>query len=143
LQKSGTLTLAGALSVDLLPGFTPTTNDAFTVVTAGTRDGVFGNFYFPSNDVTLQLSNTASSVIVGVINVIHRPILLAPALSGSNVLLSWSAISNITYRLEYNSDLGLTNWNGLPGDVTAVSTSASKLDTLTPSNRFYRVRVLP
>jgi hypothetical protein len=31
----------------------------------------------------------------------------------------------------------------LPGNATGASNTASKSDTLTPSNRFYRVRVLP
>jgi len=31
----------------------------------------------------------------------------------------------------------------IPGDILGVSNTASKQDTLTPSNRFYRVHVLP
>jgi hypothetical protein len=31
----------------------------------------------------------------------------------------------------------------VPGDVLSSGTNASKLDPLTTSNRFYRVRVLP
>jgi hypothetical protein len=53
-------------------------------------------------------------------------------------------VANATYRLEFNPDLGnLTNWSSIPGDVTTLSNTASKLDALTPSNRLYRVRVLP
>jgi hypothetical protein len=74
---------------------------------------------------------------------IAQPMLFPPAISSSNVLLSWTAESNKTYRLEFNSDLGPTNWNALPGDVTTLSNRAVKPDALTPSNRFYRVRVLP
>ena len=145
LQVSGTVTLNGALGVSLANGFIPTTNDAFTVLTAGTRSGTFANFYYPSNDVTMQMSNTANSVIVGVsqVLVVPRPILLSPEVVGSNILLTWTAVSNTTYRLELNPDLTLSNWNALPGDVTGVSNTASKLDALTPSNRFYRVRILP
>ncbi len=64
-------------------------------------------------------------------------------LSPSGVLLSWTAESNRKYRLEFNADIGLTNCGIVPSDVTALSNTASKLDALTPSNRFYRVRVLP
>ena len=73
----------------------------------------------------------------------HDTILLSAALSGSNVLLNWTTVSHATYRLEFNPDLGYSNWNALTGDVTGVSNTASKFDALTPSNRFYRVRVLP
>ena len=70
--------------------------------------------------------------------------LLMPELIGSNVNLRWTAVSNAVYRLEFNPDLAnLTNWNAVPGDVTTTSNTASKLDPLTPSNRLYRVRVLP
>jgi hypothetical protein len=144
LQVAGTVNLAGSLSVNLLPGYSPTTNDTFTVVTAGTRSGTFADFYYPSNAVTMQLSDTASSVVVRVTGVAPPlPVLLSPTLFGSNVLLTWRAVSNTTYRLEYNPDLTPSNWNALHGDVTGASNTASKQDTLTPSNRFYRIRILP
>ncbi len=133
----------GALSVILTNGFVPTTNNTFTVLTAGTRSGTFANFSYPSNAVTMQLSNTTSSVIVRVTGVAPpQPTLLLPTLIGSNVLLTWTAVSNITYRLEFNPNLTPSNWNALPGDVLAVSNTGSKLDTLTSSNRFYRVHVI-
>ena len=57
--------------------------------------------------------------------------------------LIWTAVSNTTYRLEFNPDLGPSNWIALPGDVIGVSNTASKLDVVTSSSRLYRVRVLP
>ncbi|MBI3867393.1 MAG: hypothetical protein HY299_02595 [Verrucomicrobia bacterium] len=145
LQVAGTLTLNGGLSVDLLPGFSPATNDTFTVLTAGTRSGTFASFSYPSNRVTLSLSNSPTSVILRATDVlpIPQPVLLTPQLLGSNALLTWTATSNVTYRLENNGDLGSTNWTAVAGDVTTFSNTASKLDTLTPSNRFYRVRAFP
>jgi hypothetical protein len=69
--------------------------------------------------------------------------LLTPEVIGSDLKLTWTASSNQTYRLEYNPNLGMTNWIALPGDVIGLSNSASKIDSLTPSNRLYRVRVIP
>jgi len=145
LQVAGTVNLNGSLSVDFINGFVPATNDSFTVVTAGTRNGTFANFYYPSNDVTMQLSNAPTSVIVRVTDVlvVPRPLLLQPELVGLDLKLTWTAVSNTTYRVEFNPSLNSTNWNALPGDVTSLTTTTSKLDVLTPSNRFYRVRVLP
>jgi hypothetical protein len=146
LQVAGAVTLNGALSVDLTNGFSPALNDSFTVLTAGTRNGTFANFFYPSNAVTMQLSNTASSVIVrvtDVVTVIPQPMLLPPEISGTNFKLIWTAVSNTTYRVEFNSNLVPSNWNALPGDVIGVSNTATKLDPLTPSNRLYRVRVIP
>jgi hypothetical protein len=145
LQKSGTITLNGSLSVDLLPGFLPATNNTFTVVTAGTRSGTFASFSYPDNRVSMQLTNTTTSVVLTVTNVlpVPQPVLLMPVLSGSNALLTWIATSNITYRLEQKPHLDSTNWTTIPGDVTTTSNTASKLDALTTSNRFYRVHVVP
>jgi hypothetical protein len=145
LQKSGVIALNGALSVDLLPGFVPPTNSTYTVVSAGTLSGSFSNFTYPSNRVTLSLSNSPTSVILRAIDVfpIPQPVLLTPQLLGSNALLTWTATSNVTYRLENKADIGSTNWIAVPGDVTTLSNTASKLDALTTSNRFYRVRALP
>jgi hypothetical protein len=58
-------------------------------------------------------------------------------------LLTWTASSNVTYRLEHAPDAGGTNWTALSGDVTTTSNTASKLDALTSTNRMYRVHVLP
>ena len=145
LRVAGTVTLNGALSVNLLPGFTPATNDVFTVVTAGARSGAFTSFAYPANRVTMSLSNTPTSVVLRVTNVfpVPQPVLLTPEVAGSDVRLIWTATSNFTYRLEFNPVVSPTNWTPLPGDVTTLSNTASKLDPLTSSNRLYRVRVLP
>ena len=145
LKVAGAVTLNGALSVDLLPGFTPATNDTFTVVTAGTRNSAFASFTYPANRVSMSLSNTPTSVVLRVTNVfpIPQPLLLTPELTGPDVRLIWTATSNVTYRLEFNPAVDSTNWTAIAGDVTTLSNTASKLDALTSSNRFYRVRVVP
>ncbi|HEY9174705.1 MAG TPA: hypothetical protein VI136_20655 [Verrucomicrobiae bacterium] len=146
LHGSGTVALRGALSVELANGFLPTTNDTFTVVTAGTRLGTFENFHYPSNDVTLALLYTPTSVVVRVEASradVHRVVLLPPEISGSDLRLTWTAVPNETYRVEFNADLASTNWQTLPGDIVGASNTASTLDILTPSNRFYRVRLVP
>jgi hypothetical protein len=145
LQVAGTVTLNGALTVGLANGYLPAVGDSFTILTAGTRNSTFATFNYPSNAVTMQLSNTANSVVarVSAVFVVPQPVLFSPVLSGSNLLFTWTAVSNTLYRVEFNPDLTPSNWNALPGDVTGVSNTASKQDALTPSNRFYRVRVLP
>jgi hypothetical protein len=145
LRVSGTVVLMGNLSVNLTNGYFPATNDTFTLLTAGTRSNTFANFIYPSNIVTMQLSNTATSVIAQVTGVgsVVQPVLMQPVISASNIPITWTAKSNFVYRLEYNRALTVSNWNAVPGDVTTSSNTASKLDSLTPSNRFYRIRVLP
>jgi hypothetical protein len=146
LQVAGTVTLNGALGVDLINGFVPATNDLFTVLTAGTRNGAFASFLYPSNTLTMQLSNTTTSVIVRVTDVlttIPQPMLLPPEIFGTDFKLTWTAVSNAIYRVEFNPNLAPSNWTALPGDIIGVSNIASKLEALTASNRFYRIRVLP
>ena len=74
---------------------------------------------------------------------IPPPLLLPPEISGTNFKLTWTTVSNTIYRVEFNPNLVPSNWVALPGDITAVSNTASKQDFLTTSNRLYRVRVLP
>jgi hypothetical protein len=147
LEVSGSVALNGNLSVNLSNNYIPATNDSFTVLSAGMRTGMFSGFSYPSNQVTMQLSNTTNSVIIRVTAVAASPppppLLLPPTFSGTNVQLTWTAVSNVTYRLEFNPDLILSNWNAITGDILGSSNTASKQDTLTPSNRFYRVLVLP
>jgi hypothetical protein len=72
------------------------------------------------------------------------PLMLPLTLVGTtNVVISWSTVSNGTYRVQYKPVLNATNWTDLVGDVTATGSTASKTDILTTSNRFYRVQVLP
>src|SRR5262249_49628865 len=128
LQVAGTVTLNGGLSGDLLPGFLPATNDTFTLLTARTRSGTFPSFSSPANPVTMLLSNALNAVVLRVTDVfpVLQPALLTPQLVGSNALLTWTATSNVTYRLESNPDLNPSNWNTLPGDVTTLSNTASR-----------------
>jgi hypothetical protein len=93
----------------------------------------------------MQLTNTPTSVIVRVTDILSgaEPALITPELLGSDVRLTWTAVSNINYRVEFKSDLTLSNWTTLPGDILGFSNTATKFDSFTPSNRFYRVRILP
>ena len=65
--------------------------------------------------------------------------------NGTEVNLIWYALSNRTYRVQYNGDLSTKNWTDLPGDVLATKATASKSDTSFrgAKQRFYRVVLLP
>lgn len=144
LQVAGSVTLTGSLSVVLTNGYLPSSNASFTVLTANSRNGAFANFYYPSNLVAMQMSNTPNSVLVRVTGIlVGPPLLLPPKLTNSNILLTWTALSNVNYRVESNPDLVPSNWIAIPGDVLSTGSTASKLDLLNQSNLFYRVRILP
>jgi hypothetical protein len=61
----------------------------------------------------------------------------------TNILITWSAVSNGNYRVSCKSDLSAATWADLTGDVLANGDNASKVDLLTTTNRFYRVGVVP
>jgi len=72
------------------------------------------------------------------------PAISAAAMSNDMLTLTWSAISGQTYRVQYNTSLGDTNWVDLSPDVTASDTTASQSESVLPdAQRFYRVMVLP
>ncbi len=64
-------------------------------------------------------------------------------ISGGLVHLAWGAIPGRSYRVQYRTDLGSTNWTDLPGDVVANSSTAVKTDAVAARHRFYRVLLLP
>jgi hypothetical protein len=100
-----------------------------------------------TNEVTVRVvdgglpslgdTNTFSLVIVS------QPVLGVPTIVGTNVTLTWTAVSGTDYRLEYKGDLNEPNWSVLPGVISAATNTASANDALTTSNRLYRVEVLP
>lgn len=74
----------------------------------------------------------------------HLPVLLAIKLTDpARAMITWGAVSNVKYGVQYAAEVDATNWFDLPGDITIDTGAASKTDPLTPTNRFYRVRVLP
>jgi hypothetical protein len=105
IQAPGPITLNGTLSVNLTNHYVPTTNDSFTLVSVGTRNGAFGNFTYPSNNVSMVLSNTATSVIVRVTSVaLQQSALSAPA----GMISWWRAESNALDSVGTNNGV-LTN----------------------------------
>jgi hypothetical protein len=61
----------------------------------------------------------------------------------THVVIRWSAIPNVTYRVQYRADFS-TDWVDLAPDVTAVGDTASMVDnSALETRRFYRLMVLP
>ena len=74
------------------------------------------------------------------VTVIPRPVILSLTGAGTtNVVITWSAISNVAYRVRYRPDFN-SAWINLVPDVTATSTAASAVDPSgSASQRFYQV----
>jgi hypothetical protein len=60
------------------------------------------------------------------------------------VVLTWSAVCNVVYRVQYKAELNSQQWSDLVPDVTAAGVSASTMDpSAQGTQRFYRVMALP
>jgi len=94
----------------------------------------------------LSSANYAITFVPGTLTIVDgssQPVLSISVSNGTSLLLSWNAVSNTAYRIQFKLDLNATNWTDLAGDVVAVGITASKSDILATSNRYYRIRVLP
>jgi hypothetical protein len=85
-------------------------------------------------------AGNASLVVEGV----AAPVILSLTIaSATNTVITWSAASNRTYRVQYQSDLGAA-WSNLAPDVTATNNTASAVDGFDGrAQRFYRVLLVP
>ncbi len=144
LQIAGTVTLNGALGVSFTNGFIPATNDTFTVLTATTRSGTFANFSFPSNAVTMSLSNTPNSVVVRVTEVFAapQPVLRIEHVTSAAARLYWATNFSV-YHLEYNNSLTTSNWAASALTPVVTGTNFVVTNSLFGAQRFYRLSSVP
>ncbi len=107
---TGSAVLGGALSVNVLPGFTPATNHTFTILTSTNLTGAFTNVPFGSRVVstdglqTFVVSQSSNSVVLGQFQGVTAPVVVStnapPEVSlGDSVVLGLTATSNgpLTY----------------------------------------------
>ena len=96
----------------------------------------FGN---PSGGSVSSFGEVVTTNFVGGPN--KRESMSAPARSGNNMVLTWSAIEGGTYRVESKDDLSASSWNPFnTNTITASATgSATNLNAATAATRCYRV----
>jgi hypothetical protein len=110
------------------------TNFQFNVLGAANSSVLrFGFFnatnFFGLDSITLQPVPTPSFVT-------YEP-------SAGTIDLGWSAMPGLNYQVQYTSDPALNQWSNLGGAITAPAAVATATDTLTNTQRFYRVLLLP
>lgn len=138
------------LTFDVFPGPAGASVDPASGIFTWTPDG---SFIGTTNSVTIVVTDNNPQAVnaqqlsdAKTFQVYVAPL---PAFSSSTftngvLTLTWSSIPGITYRVQYDSQLGDANWIDLPPDVLATDTTSSQTDTnLTDSQRFYRILVLP
>jgi sugar lactone lactonase YvrE len=98
------------------------------------------------NNFSVIITSASGSVTSSVasLNLQLPPITSAFTATNGIYTFSWSAVSNLTYQLQYATNLVAPNWINLGNPVTATNGSASTTDAIgSASQRFYRVRLLP
>lgn len=96
-----------------------------------------------SNGYSVVVANSSGSVTSSVANVILQlpPVVPAFTTAAGTVAFSWPAISNLTYQLQYTTNLTSPIWQNIGGPITATNSSGSASDSAgTDAQRFYRVQ---
>ncbi len=67
------------------------------------------------------------------------------SVNGGGTAILWSAVAGRTYRVQFKDNVEEGSWTDVPGDVVAVTTTGSKVDTIPAGagRRFYRVLLVP
>jgi hypothetical protein len=132
-----TVTYAG-----LVNGDTPSGLSGVLAIIRAPGENI-GNYAITASG--LSSPNYIISFNPGILTIVAPgPVILSLTRVGAaNLALSWNAISNATYRVQYKEDLNAVNWTDLAGDVVASANTASKIDVVTAATRYYRVQLLP
>jgi uncharacterized protein (DUF2164 family) len=132
----GSATLGGPLNVTLANGFAPAPGNQFQVLSCSSLSGAFTSINVPTGLSVTYSNNGVFLVATGT-----APVqIVNPTLSGRNFTFSFGTVSNQSYTVQRNDDLGTTNWvlytnftgNGSLMQVVAPVTNAA--------HRFFRVR---
>jgi len=115
------------------PGQVPSTNVFITVATD-----------FNPWAVTDQHLSTTNSFTLRVFEPGNPPVIVSLDLGNDLALITWSAITGKTYRVQYKDSASGSNWNDLLPEITATSARTTATNSLDNAPaRFYRVFQLP
>jgi len=73
---------------------------------------------------------------------VEPPLITQIQVTNSDVRLTWTAVSNITYLVQYRTNLLDASWTDLPPAVMATNVTADFAEPLSQANRFYRIKVV-
>jgi hypothetical protein len=90
------------------------------------------------NDESWAMDNLGVSV-----SQLSQPVITQILPLGTNVMLTWSAVSNLTYRVQSKTNLLDAVWDDLAPLVTATNLTANFFEPRVSGNKFYRLMVVP
>ncbi len=102
-----------------------------------------GSWLYAKWDFGFRIDHTWSALrLTQVTETPIRPVIQSVSQSNNTITLTWSALANKTYQVQYKTNLAQTNWINLGGTTPGASPTATALDVNPPEpSRFYRVQV--
>ena len=73
---------------------------------------------------------------------VEPPLITQIQMTNSDVRLTWTAVSNVTYLVQFRTNLLDASWTDLPPAVMATNVTADFAEPLSQANRFYRIKVV-
>ena len=129
--------VAGLLNADVVSSAALASDGAMAGAAAGNYPVTI------TNALGAGLGNYSIAYLPGTLQVTSasQPFLItALVVSNGLAMITWSAVSNESYRLMFTDELAGTNWNELAPDVLATGTNATATNSVDGvEQRFYRV----
>jgi hypothetical protein len=94
-------------------------------------------------DGEIYVLSKSDGMIRKLVGGVSPPSFSSITMTNGMATLSWYAISNRHYRVQFISDLGAGSWTDVTGDVIATAATASKTDSPGGVLRYYRLILLP
>jgi hypothetical protein len=93
----------------------------------------------------LFVADTYNSTIRKGVPVISnpQPVFQTVALANGTFAFTWSAALGNLYQVQYTTNLAQANWINLGSTVSATNAVMSGTDSLSETQRFYRIQLMP
>jgi len=76
------------------------------------------------------------------VSAIPAPTIGSSAKTQNTISLTWASQANLNYQLQYKTNVAQIGWANLGSAIKATNTTTSASDTITATQRYYRVTVL-
>ena len=136
-----TYTVSGFLGTDTVSVVSGTA----AISTMAATNSSVGQYPITVTNGSLSAVNYGFNYDNGILTVTAvAPMILSVTPQGTNMVITWSALSNAVYQVQFVPAFPASNWGYLVPTVTATNGTASFIDSSgAAQQRFYRVQVVP
>jgi hypothetical protein len=135
---AGNVTLAGRLNVFLTNGFAPTVGKPIQIVSGSVVSGTFSSVNLPGG---MGVTYSTNAVYVVANSAVTQSIQISsPQLLGTNLNFGFQTVTNLSYTVQQNTNLGSTNWFPYTNFVGNGSNAQFNVPVGNAPQQFFRVR---